>query len=399
VRSLPPARSCCGAAAPSKSFVGHRRFAPALRLPRPLLSAALIVRDEERHLEACLASLAGRIDEIVVVDTGSADSSREIALGFGARVLERQWTDDFAAARNASIEACAGEWILYIDADERLVAFDRSVVERELGDPRYAAHTVLFRPSAGYTRYREHRLFRNRPELRFVGLIHESLMPALETLRVREGLAVGASAIALDHHGYGHADVVRKSARDVALLQKRLAVDPGHAYSWAHLGSALLASGDERGAEEAWRRGIAIVRALAHRTPTEGLPYLYLAKMLVERKRDAGEILADALRLFPDNYALIWLAGRQYIERGQFEAALPWFSRLAAIDPEMLDAEALAYDASIFGANAHAALGLCAFRLGRFAESAAHYAKAEALVPGDDAIRTKRMFAAARAAS
>jgi hypothetical protein len=75
------------------------------------------------------------------------------------------------------------------------------------------------------------------------------------------------------------------------------------------------------------------------------------------------------------------------------------FVRLAAIDPEALDTGALAYDVSIFGGNAHAALGLCAFRLGRFTESAVHYARAEALAPGDAAIRAKRMFAAARATS
>ena len=64
-----------------------------------------------------------------------------------------------------------------------------------------------------------------------------------------------------------------------------------------------------------------------------------------------------------------------------------------------LDPGALAYDASIFGANAHAALGLCAFRLGRYAESAAHYARAEAIAPDNAAIHAKRLFAAARAVS
>ena len=59
---------------------------------------------------------------------------------------------------------------------------------------------------------------------------------------------------------------------------------------------------------------------------------------------------------------------------------------------------AISFETSIFGANAHAALGLCAFRLGRFAESAAHYARAEALAPSEAAIRIKRMFAQARAA-
>jgi len=363
---------------------------------RPLLSAALIVRDEERHLPSCLASLGGRVDEIVVVDTGSIDRSREIARDFGATLLERAWTGDFAAARNASIEAANGAWILYIDADETLVAFDRSTVERELADPRCAAHTVAFRPGEGYTRYREHRLFRNRPDLRFRGLIHESLMPALDALRAREGLAVGASAVAIDHHGYGP-EATHKPARDIPLLRARLREDPGHVYCWAHLGSALLASDDEAAAEDAWRRGIAAARTAARRTPVESLPFLRLGRLLLERGRDAGDVIDEGMRLFPDNHALGWLAGERLLKSGQCAAAMPYFARLATSDPDRLDTAGIAYDVSIFGANAYAALGLCAFRLGRFADSAAHYARAEALAPGDAAIRAKRIFAEARA--
>lgn len=365
-------------------------------MSRPLLSAALIVRDEERHLPTCLASLRDRVDEIVVVDTGSIDRSRDIARDFGATLVERPWTDDFASARNASIELARGSWILYIDADEEVVAFDRREIERELADPRYAAYTVAFRPGEGYTRYREHRLFRNRADLRFRGVIHESLIPALESLREREGLEVGASTMAIDHHGYGP-DATHKPARDIPLLRERLRAEPGHVYSWAHLGSALLASGDQAAAEEAWRRGIAAALASPVRTPVESLPYLRLARFLLERGRDAGDVVEEGLRLFPDNHALGWLEGQRLVAQQRFEAAMPYFAHLATVDPDRLAAAGIAYDVSIFGANAHAALGLCAFRLGRFAESAAHYARAEALAPGDAAIRTKRMFAEARA--
>jgi tetratricopeptide (TPR) repeat protein len=365
-------------------------------VPRPLLSAALIVRDEERHLEACLASLHGRADEIVVVDTGSVDRSREIARDLGARVLERAWSGDFAAAHNASVDAARGEWILYIDADETLSAFDRQRVECELGDPRYAAYTVLFRPGAGYTRYREHRLFRNRADLRFIGIIHESLIPALDTLRAREGLEVGESGVALEHHGYG-AHASHKPPRDIPLLRERLRAEPGHVYSWAHLGSSLFAAGDEAAAEDAWRRGIEVVRASPKPTLADSQPHMHLARLLLDRKRDASVVLQEGHRLFPDNHALTWLAARWMVEAGRYDDAMPLFARLAAIDPETLDSGALAYDVSIFGANAHAALGLCAFRLRRYAESARHYASAEALKPGDAAIHAKRMFAAARA--
>ena len=366
-------------------------------MPRLLLSAALIVRNEERFLEACLRSLEGCVDEIVVVDTGSTDRSLEIACGLGARVLHRAWTDDFSAARNASVDAARGEWVLYIDADEEVVVFDRAKVESELSDPRCACFTVRFRPLAGYTRYREHRLFRNRPDLRFRGIIHESLLPALDVLCAREGLRVGASSVALEHYGY--ADPRRKAERDLRLLRERLRAEPGHVYSWSHLGSTLAALGDAAGAEAAWRQGVEVVRRLRSRTLDDSLPHMRLARHLLDRKGDATALLEEGNRWFSDNHALTWLLAQSRVGMHRYEQAMPLFARLAAIDPDRLDEGALAYDASIFGANAHAALGMCAFHLGRYADSAAHYARAEFIAPDDPAIRAKRMFAAAKAGS
>ena len=92
------------------------------------LSAALIVRDEENHLGACLQSIAKLVDEIVIADTGSRDRTREIAFAHGARVLDYQWHDDFAAARNYAIDQASGDWILYIDADERARSYDRQIL-------------------------------------------------------------------------------------------------------------------------------------------------------------------------------------------------------------------------------------------------------------------------------
>jgi GT2 family glycosyltransferase len=87
----------------------------------PLVSACLIVKDEERDLPACLDSLAGVADEIVVYDTGSTDATRSIAEAAGAKVIEGFWDDDFSRARNMALAACTGQWILHVDADEVLV--------------------------------------------------------------------------------------------------------------------------------------------------------------------------------------------------------------------------------------------------------------------------------------
>ena len=86
----------------------------------PRLTLCMIVRDEAANLPACLDSVAGLADEIVVVDTGSIDATREIARSRGARVIEAAWTGDFAAARNLALGAATGAWILVLDADEAL---------------------------------------------------------------------------------------------------------------------------------------------------------------------------------------------------------------------------------------------------------------------------------------
>ena len=141
----------------------------------------MIVRDEEEMLPRCLAAVRDAVDEIIVVDTGSTDRTIEIARSFGAKVIEREWTGSFADARNASFDAATGDWVMFLDADEVLVADDaqrlREILGRtwreafylvetnftgELGDGTAVTHNAM-------------RVFRNRPEYRFEGRIHEQI--------------------------------------------------------------------------------------------------------------------------------------------------------------------------------------------------------------------------------
>lgn len=359
------------------------------------VSATLIVRDEERFLGGCLDSLGGCVDEVVVADTGSTDRTRDIALARGALLIEHRWAGDFAAARNAALERATGDWILYIDADERVAAWDRATLDPLLRDPGTLACTVRFRPQTGFTRYREHRLFRRRPDLRFRGAIHESILPALDEIRTNEPSSVAHSDVAIDHLGYD-GDLEAKHRRNRPLLEARLASEPGHVYSRDHLGLVLQASGDFRGAEEAWRTAIASVNARDGTEPGDVLPFLHLASSLLDRGRDARAVLQEARVRFPDDFALAWLDAKTKLESGDAAGALPVFAMLGAVDADALCGDT-AWERSIFGANAWGAAGLCAFRLCRYDESAAHYARAEALAPDNAEFRAKRQFALARA--
>ena len=98
------------------------------------VSLCLMVRNEEAVLPGCLQSTADLVNEIIVVDTGSTDRTKEIAANFGAKVFDFPWCDDFAAARNECIRHATGEWIFWMDADERIDEANREKL-RALFEP------------------------------------------------------------------------------------------------------------------------------------------------------------------------------------------------------------------------------------------------------------------------
>ncbi len=146
------------------------------------LSACLITFNEEDNLPRALKSLAGIVDEIVVVDCGSRDRTVEIAREFGAKVITIAWTN-FAEQKNAAAAAASNDWILSLDADEELSPELRKTLlawkEKELGYEVYefsrrAWYVGGWINHSGWYPDRQRRLFR-RAVARFSGIVHESL--------------------------------------------------------------------------------------------------------------------------------------------------------------------------------------------------------------------------------
>lgn len=196
--------------------------------PSPLLTAALIVKDEQSALPACLASLRGIVDEVVVCDTGSADRTVAIAQALGARVVHSAWEDDFSAARNTALAAARGTWVLSIDADEQLHVDDVPALRAALGRSSDDALRipVRSRSAADEAPYEHHapRLLR-RGAVSWVGAVHE--------VPVRAGTGAWVDTpplpgIHLDHDGYlEEVRTVRgKSDRNLRLAEKDLERTP-----------------------------------------------------------------------------------------------------------------------------------------------------------------------------
>ena len=345
---------------------------------RPRLTAALIVRDEEEHLTACLEGLSGIADEIVVVDTGSVDNSRDIAAQHGARVVNDPWRDDFAHARNIAIDAASGDWILYIDADERVKL--TGSLDPVLTDSRAVAASVRFQASSRLTPYREHRLFRNRTDIRFRGLIHETVMPDIRGLVKQGGLAIIEAPLTIRHLGYDR-DLTHKHRRDRPMLLKAVEADPERIYLWHALGACELGLNRAGAAEAAWRRGLEVLRPRTAE-PGDALIYSDLLSLhfsdIGHPIGDAGELVDEANKNHQDDPLILWWTAQHFSGQGRFADARGRLVRLLEFGPDGPARGELGYDRALFGEWGYGLLGLCFLNEGRPDMALEWLSKAEA---------------------
>ncbi|WP_164821810.1 glycosyltransferase family 2 protein [Paenibacillus koleovorans] len=293
-------------------------------MQRERISLCMIVKDEAAHLSRCLRSVWGAVDEIVVVDTGSADETVAIAEDFGARVIHQTWKGDFAIARNTGVERAAGEWILFMDADEELELAHKDALRELVRQPGVEGfflqiHNYIGRAprkggveaeavverSEGATINPVLRLFRNRPGHRFEGRIHEQIAAAI--CRVTPGAAFQITDVILHHYGYRQEDVLRKDKvkRNMELLQAALADEPDNAFYMYNLGVEFLRLGQAAQARLQFRRAIELVDpytcSFAH------LLYKYEVRSLqaLGHGEGAREATLAGLALYPE-YTDLW---------------------------------------------------------------------------------------------
>jgi glycosyltransferase involved in cell wall biosynthesis len=368
----------------------------------PLLIAAVIVRDEAGHLDRCLTSLAGLVDGMVVVDTGSTDDTVAVARRHGAIVDHVAWTGDFATPRNRSLDLVDGDWVLYVDADEEVVSPDPEPFRAQLaGADDHIAFRVQFIPRVGWTPYREYRVWRSRPSIRFEGVIHETMVPAIHGCAEREGRIVGISdLLTIQHHGY-EGDQRRKHSRDEPLLLEQLAHDPDRIFLYDHLARIYEAQGDSARAVATWMRGINQVRRHAAVSADDRLVYIDLIFHRIaagDTGDDVGRLVAEALERFPGVPTLEYAAAVVDFDRGEAGRAAARVERVLGLSLDEVMATGSSYDSRLFGEWAWNLLGLCRFALGEDAAAAVAFQRAEREAPGDLGYRTRRQLAETRAA-
>ena len=198
------------------------------------IDLVMIVRDEARCLDRCLASARPWVDDIVVLDTGSVDATVEIARRHGARVGHFEWVEDFAAARNAALALSDAPWRLVLDADEwiadggEVLAALRHEAAAFVGQVRIAS---LFDAGRGAVDEAPSWLPRLLPRgVAYAGRIHEQPDAALPRRRLR---------CTIGHDGYLDAQKAQKAGRNERLLGLALATAPEDPYLRYQLGKDL----------------------------------------------------------------------------------------------------------------------------------------------------------------
>lgn len=293
------------------------------------LSACVIVKNEAENLPRWLRCMAQVADEMIVVDTGSQDDTVALAEAAGAKVFHFPWINDFAAAKNYALEQAAGDWILFLDADEYFSEESLQVLRQEM--QRYhrdkKAGVVLCRlinidkenNNKIVDTMLQSRIFRNLPNIRFEGCVHERLINTKGNLKM-----LSNSKLVIYHTGYSASNFQKKAKRNMVLLQERLkqAKTQKEQDSLAHfMMDAYHSLGEYENAIKYARR------AIANGTKLVGMEG-YLYEILFSASQSAGRsreelfaILEEAVSAYPQEASFVIEKGYLLWQAGDFARA------------------------------------------------------------------------------
>ncbi len=307
---------------------------------RSTLSCCIIARDEEESIGRAIESVRDLADEVIVVDTGSTDATPVVARRAGARVVRERWRDDFGEARNRALSEASCSWILVLDADEALGAFDREVFRELIGEHPSCAFTIrqitYTHASSGYGlesaddlasggaercfTSTQVRIFPNDDRIRYRGVVHESVERSLS----EAGIPVIDTDAVIHHYGRLAPSVrlARKCAAYLASREEEREANAGDARYVYELAAALFESGEYAEAIAHSERGLDIEPENWEYLNVQGMAHLALRNL--EEAERCLTLAIERNGAVPDLYNNI---GVVLMERKQHRRALEFLER------------------------------------------------------------------------
>ncbi|MFD7524826.1 glycosyltransferase [Paenibacillus chitinolyticus] len=290
------------------------------------ISLCMIVKDEERSLDRCLSSVQGIVNEIIIVDTGSIDRTKEIASKYTDKIYDFEWVNDFSKARNYALSFAKSDYILQLDADEMLentadfkeVLLDKDFyyiqIKNDLGGGMSVSHQFI-------------RLFKNTPSTKYTGSLHEQVQFD------HSQASYDFLPCWIRHDGYQN-EVIKskkKSERNLKIIQKEISYNP-NAYTYHNLGMQYINDGRFNEALEALKKSYSM-----------GKNYSFSQKVLLEimrclhemeQFREVISVGRGAVELYPDVTDLWYQLGLSFLEMQQVKDAEFCFKQCLEIGEE-----------------------------------------------------------------
>lgn len=295
------------------------------------VSLCMIVKNEERVLDRCLASVAHLVNEIIIVDTGSTDTTVDIARKYTSKVYEFEWIDDFSAARNYAAEKATGDWILVLDADEYIdeenyEEFIQGLKEDNSQYDTYGVKILNFTGLYGETLIQNYhdRVYKNNGKIVYYRSIHEQLKHIQG-----EELKGNVAKLIVFHSGYMNKIVQEKekNERNKELIDKEMK-ESTNAFDYFNLGNEYYSLGEYQEALKAYMT--AYNMKANHELSWVSTTVVQIISVLIQLKRynDALNVIEDATLLYPGASEFLFLKGEVSYMRGQLDDAKYHFQQI-----------------------------------------------------------------------
>jgi len=305
-------------------------------MKKPTLGAVMIVKNEERNLGNILSDIRDVVDEICIVDTGSSDGTVSLAEAFGARIEHLPWSNDFSLARNHSLACAESDYLIWLDADDRIDEQDQEALRaikarlRPGKDRAYMLKILSRSEDMSDTVSFQTRIVPNRDSVRFEGRVHEQILPSLK----RSGIPVESLDITIRHTGYhDHAARVAKARRNLAILTEELREGKGTASQHFFMAMACIGMEDYQQCLEH------LTHARQKRTDEDWLHFSYSISteclLRLEWIEDALAEITKGTGIFRDSPLLHYYHGLVCMRSGRFAEGAAAFEKALALPLRM----------------------------------------------------------------